>query len=113
MREFMSRFPILLDNALSIAVTEHIVWAISARLSLTSDDAERRIANLLASLACGTGKVGRNGGIEIQIGNEDLAAGADVTAFTVSRTLAKWQREGTLTKGRGKLFLRRPEFLVA
>ncbi len=112
MRKFMYRFPILLDNALSIAVTEHIVWAISARVSLTSDDAAARIANLLVSLACGVGKVGRNGGIEIQIGNEDLAAGADVTAFTVSRTLGKWQREGILTKGRGKLFLRKLELLM-
>jgi CRP-like cAMP-binding protein len=110
-REFVSRFPILLDNALSVAVTEHIAWAISARISLMSDDAAGRIANLMLSLACGIGKIGPDG-VEIQVGNEDLAAGANVTPFTVSRTLSEWQREGILTKGRGKLLLRRPELLM-
>lgn len=110
-RQFVSRFPILLENALSIAVTEHIAWAISARISLMSDDARGRIANLLLSLACGIGKACRDG-VEIKIGNEDLAAGANVTPFTVSRVLREWQREGILTKGRGKLFLQRPELLM-
>ncbi len=105
-REFMSRFPVLLDNALSVAVTEHIAWAISARISFMSDDAGGRIANLLLSLACGIGNPCPDG-VEIRVGNEDLAAGANVTPFTVSRTLGEWQREGI-----GKLFLRRPELLM-
>ena len=70
-----------------------------------------RIAHLLVSLACGIGKIGRDG-VEIQVGNDDLAAGANVTPFTVSRTLGEWQRNGILTKGRGKLLLRRPELLM-
>lgn len=111
MREFVYRYPILLDNALSVAVTEHIAWAISARISLMSDDATGRIANLMLSLACGIGRIGPDG-VEIRVGNEDLAAGANVTPFTVSRTLSEWQREGILTKGRGKLLLRRPELLM-
>ncbi len=111
LREFASRFPILLDNALSIAATEHYAWAISARVSLSSDDAVGRIAHLLVSLACGIGRIGSDG-VEIQVGNEDLAAGANVTPFTVSRTLGEWQRNGILTKGRGKLLLRRPELLM-
>jgi CRP/FNR family transcriptional regulator, nitrogen oxide reductase regulator len=111
MRQFVSRFPLLLENALSIAVTEHIAWAVSARVSLMSDDARGRIANLLLSLACAIGKVGPDG-VEIRVGNEDLAAGANVTPFTVSRTLRTWQLEGILTKGRGKLLLRKPELLI-
>jgi CRP-like cAMP-binding protein len=111
LREFVSRFPILLDNALSIAATEHFAWSISARVSLSSDDAVGRIAHLLVSLACGVGKPGPDG-VEIQVANEDLAAGANVTPFTVSRTLGEWQRNGILTKGRGKLLLRRPELLI-
>jgi CRP-like cAMP-binding protein len=111
LREFVSRFPILLDNALSIAATEHYAWSISARVSLSSDDAVGRIAHLLVSLACGIGKLGPDG-VEIHVGNDDLAAGANVTPFTVSRTLGEWQRNGILTKGRGKLFLRRPELLM-
>lgn len=111
MREFVSRFPKLLDNALSVAVTEHIAWSISARSSLSSNDAAGRVAHLLVSLACGIGKVRRDG-VEIQVGNEDLSAGANVTPFTVSRTLKEWQRDGILTKGRGKVLLRRPELLM-
>jgi CRP-like cAMP-binding protein len=111
LREFVSRFPILLDNALSIAATEHYAWSISARVSLSSDDAVGRIAHLLVSLACGIGRIGPDG-VEIQVGNDDLAAGANVTPFTVSRTLGEWQRNGILTKGRGKLLLRRPELLM-
>jgi CRP-like cAMP-binding protein len=112
MRDLVLRFPKLLDNALSIAVTEHIAWSIAARVSLSSDDAAGRVAHLLVSLACGIGKPGRDG-IEIQAGNEDIAAGANVTPFTVSRLLKEWQRKGTLAKGRGKVLLRRPELLIS
>ena len=110
-RELLSRFPGLLDNGLSIAITETIAWFVAADVSLRSDDAMGRIAHMLVSLASGIGKAGPSG-IEIHVGNEDLAAGASVTPFTVSRALAAWQREGVLTKGRGKILLQKPELLV-
>lgn len=110
-RELVSRYPILLDNMLSITGTENFAWLMGAYVSLNSHDATGRVAHMLISLACGIGKKGP-GGIEISVGNEDLAAGANVTPFTVSRALTAWQREGVLTKGRGKVFLRKPELLV-
>jgi CRP-like cAMP-binding protein len=110
-RELVSRFPGLLDNGLSIVITEGIAWLVAADVSHSSDDATGRIAQMIVSLACGIGKAGP-GGIEIHVGNEDLAAGANVTPFTVSRALAAWQREGVLTKGRGKILLQKPELLV-
>jgi CRP-like cAMP-binding protein len=110
-RELESRYPVLLDNALSIAGTENFAWLMGAYVSLTSGGATERIAHMLISLACGIGREGP-GGIEIRVGNEDLAAVANVTPFTVSRTLTAWQREGVLTKGRGKIFLRKPELLA-
>lgn len=110
-RELIGRFPLLLDNALSIAATEHVAWLIAGRISLGTEDATGRIARLLVSLACGIGKIGSDG-IEIQIGNEDIAAGANVTPSTVSRSLAEWQRGGIVTKGRSRLVLRRPELLL-
>jgi CRP-like cAMP-binding protein len=110
-RELVSRSPRLLDNALSIAVTEHIAWLVAANSSLTLDNATGRIAHMLVSLACGIGKDVPDG-VEIQVDNEDLAAGANVTPFTVSRALKAWQREGVLTKGRGKVVLRKPELLA-
>lgn len=110
-RELVSRHPVLLDNALSIAATEHVAWSIATQVSLTSDDARGRVAHLLASLACGIGKP-TPGGIVLRITNEDLAAGANVTPFTASRILNEWQRAGVLTKDRGKVVLRKP-FLMA
>jgi CRP-like cAMP-binding protein len=111
LRELVTRIPKLLDNALSIAAFEHVAWLVGAMVSLSSEDAQSRIADFLISLACGIGKNGP-GGVEILVANEEVAAGANVTPFTVSRFLSKWQREGILRKGRGKIILRRPELLV-
>ncbi len=111
-RELVSRHPLLLDNALSIAATEHVAWSIATQISLTSDDARGRVAHLLTSLACGIGKT-TAGGVELRITNEDVAAGANVTPFTASRILNEWQRAGALTKGRGKVVLRKPFLLVS
>jgi CRP-like cAMP-binding protein len=110
-RELVGRYPTLLDNTLSIAGTEKFAWLMGAYVSLSSDGAAGRIAHMLTSLACGVGREGPNG-IEIPVRNEDLAAAANVTPFTVSRALNGWQREGVVKKGRGKVFLRRPELLV-
>jgi CRP/FNR family transcriptional regulator, nitrogen oxide reductase regulator len=110
-RELLSRSPGLLDNVLSIAITENIAWLVAAQVSLSVDDATGRIAHMLVSLASGIGEAGP-AGIEIRVGNDDLATGANVTPFTVSRTLAAWQREGVLSKARGKILLRKPERLV-
>jgi CRP-like cAMP-binding protein len=111
-RQFVTRCPQLLDNALSIAATETVSWAIATLVSLSSDDARGRIAHFLASIACGIGSVASNG-IELQISNEDLAAGANVTPFTASRILSDWQRAGILRKSRGKVLLRNPALLLA
>ena len=110
-REMISRMPRLLDNAFSIAVTEHIAWLVAAKVSLSAEDAESRIAQLLVSLACGIGNDGPEG-VVIPVGNEDLAAAANVTPYTVSRSLSKWQQEGILRKGRNRVILLQPERLV-
>ena len=111
-RQLGSTFPILLDNLLSIAVTESIAWSTAAHVSLSADDAQGRVAHLLVSLASAIGKATR-AGVELRVLNEDLAEGANVTPFTVSRCLTEWQRAGLLTKRRGKILLRKPELLLA
>ena len=111
-REIMSNCPALLDNALSIAVTENIPWLIAAHVSLSADDARGRVAHLLMSLASAIGKVTR-GGVDLRVLNEDLAEGANVTPFTVSRCLRDWQHAGLVTKRRGGILLRRPALLLA
>jgi CRP/FNR family transcriptional regulator, nitrogen oxide reductase regulator len=100
----------MLDNALSIAATEAAAWLISALLSLSSDDARGRLANLLVGLAVGIGTIVADG-VELKVTNEDLAAGANVTPFTVSRLMGEWQRSGIVAKRRGKVVLRKPESL--
>jgi CRP-like cAMP-binding protein len=110
-RECVGRDPRLLDNLLSISITEHLGWLVSAKVSLSADDAPGRIARLLISLASAIGKA-NSSGIEIRVGNEDLAASANVTPFTISRSLRAWQRKGLLKKGRGKILLKRPELLL-
>ena len=110
-RELVVRTHRLLENAFSIAVTEHIDWLIGAKVSLSADDAQSRVAHVLLSLACGIGK-SSPGGVEISVGNEDLASAAGITQFTVSRILSKWQTEGILRKGRGRVILRQPELLT-
>jgi CRP-like cAMP-binding protein len=107
----VTAIPRLLDNALSIAVTERIAWLVGAKVSLSSEDAQSRIADFLIGSASGIGVSGPDG-VVIPVANEEVAAGANVTPFTVSRFLSKWQREGILTKGRGKIILRRPELLA-
>lgn len=109
-RELVARYPLLLDNALAIGVTESAAWLISAQVSLSSDDARGRLAHLLVSLATGIGTMAADG-VELKVTNEDLAAGANVTPFTVSRVMGEWQRSGVLAKRRGKVVLRQPELL--
>jgi CRP-like cAMP-binding protein len=111
-RDLVSRYPLLLDNALSIAVTENIAWSTAAHISLNSNDAHGRVAHLLVSLASGVGKTTHDG-VEMRVLNEDLAEGANVTPFTVSRCLRDWERAGILAKRRGKILLRKPELLLA
>lgn len=110
-RNLVSRYPQLMENALSIAVTEHVAWLTAAHVSLSSDDAHGRIAHLLLSLASGIGKP-TSDGVEMEITNEDVADGANVTPFTVSRSLSNWERTGILKKRRGKILLRKPELLL-
>ena len=50
-------------------------------------------------------------GIELQITNEELANAANITPFTASRLMSKWQRDRALVKRRGKVLLRSPERL--
>jgi CRP-like cAMP-binding protein len=51
-------------------------------------------------------------GVEVAITNEHLSNLADVSAFTASRQLKQWEREGILQKGRGKILIVSPESFV-
>jgi CRP-like cAMP-binding protein len=100
----------LFQNALALLF--HYLSEYSDRLvGLVSETAEHRLAHTLLQLGNRTGRV-RPQGVEVAITNEHLSNLADVSAFTASRQLKQWEREGILQKGRGKILIVSPESFV-
>jgi CRP-like cAMP-binding protein len=109
-RSLAGRYPKLLDNALSIAAN-YLNVSIAAQVALSCHTARQRLAEVLVNLASGIGhRV--SGGIELIVRNEELAAAANITPFTVSRVMSEWQRGGILAKSRGKVLVPSPERLL-
>jgi CRP-like cAMP-binding protein len=108
-RELANRYPMLLDNTLAIA-SDYFRWFIAAHVALVCEGAQQRLAGVLASLASG---IGRNvtGGIKLELTNEQLANAANVSVFTASRFISRWQRDKILRKTRGTIVLYSPERL--
>ena len=108
-RTLGSRFPQLLDNLLNIS-QDYLHWYVSSHESLTTHDAQERLAHLLSRLCESIGTPVR-GGISLDVTNEELACAANMTVFTVSRLLKQWQRLLLITKGRSKLVVRSQRLL--
>jgi CRP/FNR family transcriptional regulator, nitrogen oxide reductase regulator len=109
-RSLVHRYPKLLDNAMIIA-SEYMNMAIATQVALTCHSARERVAETLVNLASGVGhRV--SGGIELTVRNEELAAAANVTPYTVSRLMSEWQRSGMISKSRGKVVMPCPERLL-
>lgn len=109
-RSLAAQYPKLLDNALLIA-SSYLNAALATQVALSCHTARQRLAEVLVNLACGTGRK-VTGGIELAVRNDELAAAANITPFTVSRVLSEWQRSGILAKSRGKVLLPSPERLL-
>ena len=109
LRNLADRYPRLLENALLIAY-DYLGWYAADHVALIGQTARQRLANVIVCLARTIGeKV--SGGFEFDATNEELAAAANVTAFTASRLLSEWQNNGAVLKHRGKVLLRSPERL--
>jgi CRP-like cAMP-binding protein len=108
-RGLAARYPRLLENGLSIA-SDYFAWYLATHVALTCHTARQRLAQVLASLARGIGQKVPDG-IELDVSNEELANAANVTPFTASRLFSGWQRNGFVTKSRGKILLHSPEQL--
>jgi len=102
--------PRLLENAMAVAY-DYVVTYRSLHLAALCDSAPQRLARVLSRLATGMGHRVADG-IELHIGNEELANEAHVTVFTVSRQMREWQRQGLVRKGRGKVVVRKPDALL-
>ena len=99
-RILQPNIPVLLENALSTA-SDYLSWYLAAHVALTCHSAEQRLAGVLESLA---GVIGQkvSGGVELDVTNEELASAANVTHFTASRLIGRWQRHNVMKKSRGK-----------
>ncbi len=108
-RDLVVRYPRLLENVLSTA-SDYVAWHLASHIGLACHTSRQRVAHVLVTLARTIGKEVA-GGTALQITNEELANAANVTPFTASRLMSKWQRDRALVKRRGKVLLRSPERL--
>ena len=108
-RGFVARSPRLLENAL-LTASDYIAWHLTSHIGLACHTVRQRAAQVLVTLARTIGQE-TPGGVELQITNEELANAANITPFTASRLMSKWQRDRALVKRRGKVLLRSPERL--
>jgi CRP-like cAMP-binding protein len=109
-RKLAQKYPRLAQNALGIVLrylTEHF----DRLFELVTSTAGERVAAALLHLAKETGRRSPTG-FAIDASNEELAAQANVSPFTVSRHLSRWESTGALSKSRGKVFIRNPEKLL-
>jgi len=109
-RSLAERFPRLLENALLMA-SDYVTWNLTAHIGLVRLTARQRVAQVLITLGRTIGKE-TEGGIVLDITNDDLANAANVTPFTASRLISEWQRDRVLEKRRGKVVLWSPERLL-
>lgn len=109
-RRLAQRYPRLAQNALGI-VMRYLAAHYDRLFDLVTCTAPERIARVLLRIGRGTGAIVPTG-VEITVTNDELAAQANVSAFTVSRNLNRWVRAGALWKSRGKVFIQSPEKLI-
>jgi CRP-like cAMP-binding protein len=109
-RQLASTYPALGENGLRIALSVLRSY-VQRHIGLVTKTAQERLAETLLSLGDKSGEVHPDG-IEIHATNDQLGALADVSAFTASRVLGAWEREGILSKGRGRVLLHSPEGLM-
>jgi CRP/FNR family transcriptional regulator, nitrogen oxide reductase regulator len=110
-RQLVKTYPLLAENALRTALRYLALYA-KRHIGLVSNTAQERLACALSSLGSRTGHAVAHG-VEVVIKNEDLASLADVSFFTASRLLQRWDRKGVVDKSRGKVVIRSPERLLA
>ncbi len=104
------RYPRLLENALLIA-SDYLAAYHDIHIATSHDSANQRIAQVLNKLVKRKGQRDSESTI-LDVKNEELANEANVTIFTVSRLLSRWQRDGLLVKSRGRVVVRSPEALI-
>ena len=107
-RALARRLTLLLENVIYLAA-DYFSWYAAAHAAMTSQTASERLAHVLVDLAPSLGQRSSEGGIELDVTKEELASSANISPYTASRLMTKWQRSGAIRKRRGKILLRSPE----
>jgi len=106
-RNLAHRFTLLLENEFLVAV-DYLSWYVATHTSLISETARERLVHVLLGYAPSIGQK-IDGGIELDVTNEELANAANITPYTVSRLMSKWEKTGAIRKRYGKILLRSPQ----
>jgi len=109
-RRLAKTFPGLLENGLRLGL-HYLKVFIERHASVVNKNAESRLAQTLLQLSTRVGDV-QPSGVIIEITNEQLGSLSDISLFTASRLLSKWERKGALSKERGRITLVAPEALM-
>lgn len=111
MSRLCGRYNQINTNALRIAL--QLLEAVSDRhCNLFDGSASRRVARALLDIGHRSGEI-HSQGIDVHITNEQLASLADVSRYTVSRVLSRWNKAGVVTKEREKVRIHSPEDLLS
>jgi CRP-like cAMP-binding protein len=107
-RKLVKAYPKIVENGFRMAL-HYLGGYMKRHASIMTKSAEARLAQVLLQLANEAGEVQRSG---IVITNERLSSLSDISSFTASRLLSKWERDGKISKERGRVTLRAPEALM-
>jgi len=110
-RRLAKAYPQLSENGFRLALYYVGVY-MKRHSSILTKTAESRLAEALLHLATEAGEV-QPTGVAIDITNEQLSSLSDMSHFTASRLLSKWERDGKLSKRRGRVTLLAPESFIA
>jgi CRP-like cAMP-binding protein len=109
-RRLVRAYPKIIENGFRMAL-HYLGGYMKRHSSIMTKSAEARLAQVLLQLANEAGEV-QPSGIVIDITNERLSSLSDISSFTASRLLSRWERDGKITKARGRVTLRAPETLI-
>lgn len=110
LRRLAKAFPQLTENGLRLGL-HYLKVFIERHASILKKNAEARLAQTLLQLATQVGEV-QPSGVIVEITNQQLSSLSDISSFTASRLLSKWERKGAVCKERGRVKLVAPEGLM-
>ena len=110
-RELAKTYTRLTENGFRLSL-HYLGTCMKRHANIVTENAESRLAQSLLQLATEAG-VAQPSGIAIDITNQQLSSLSDISPFTASRLLSRWEHEHWLTKQRGRVTLLAPEDLEA